>query len=222
MRITKILLLSALSTSLITPVFVPSVQAGIKKPIICIYGTKVDKACEARRARQNTGSAHIARRGGGLNPFTAIKFANSLNARGVTYVVEGQCESSCAIVWNLVKRKCWYSPNNKPPLFRQHATIEKSGKVVARVNPHSKSPAYWLKMGRLNERDPMPDTQWVEWKPGNNTKCTDRQAGLKSTDGNERDATNEFNVIGGDFVCARNENCWRRERMKSPTPSLFQ
>lgn len=126
------------------------------------------------------GGAHILNGSGGLNAFTAVEFAKSLNRRGVTAVVGHKCESSCAIIWNLVKRKCW--AGNTPPTFRQHAKIN-SGE---RVKVHSKSGRYWVKLGRRAgpiDGDPIQRDEMTEWTLPASMKCSERVMNMASTDG---------------------------------------
>jgi len=134
--------------------------------------------CWSRYGRK--GGAHILNSSGGINAFTAVQFAESLNRRGVTVVVGHRCESSCAIIWNLAKRKCW--AGNTPPTFRQHAKIN-SGE---RVKVHSKSGRYWIKLGRRAGRidgEPIQRDEWKEWTLPASMKCSERVMNMASTDG---------------------------------------
>jgi hypothetical protein len=147
--------------------------------------------CWSRYGRK--GGAHILNGSGGVNAFTAAAFANSLNRRGVTVVVGYRCNSSCAIIWNLAKRKCW--AGNTPPTFRQHAKIN-SGE---RVNVHSKSSQYWIKLGKRAGRidgDPIQQDEMTEWTLPASMKCSNRVMNMASTDGREMAAKHKRQ---GDF-----------------------
>jgi len=119
------------------------------------------------------GGAHIASATGGDNPWGAIKAARSMNRRNVVFVVNGTCQSSCWIQWNFMQKKCW--AGNKPPTFRQHARTARGRKI----NPHSKSRAYWIKAGREG-----PGQTWTEWTPPSKYRCSETVMAMRSTSGN--------------------------------------
>ena len=119
------------------------------------------------------GGAHIANATGGDNPWGAIQAARSMNRRNVVFVVNGTCQSSCWIQWNFMHKKCW--AGNTPPTFRQHARTATGRKI----NPHSRSRAYWIKAGREG-----PGRTWTEWKPSSKYRCSETVLSMRSTSGN--------------------------------------
>jgi len=119
------------------------------------------------------GGAHVANRKGGNNPSGAINAARSMNRRKVVFVVMGACQSTCWIQWNFMRKKCWVG--NEPPTFRQHATTTTGRKI----NPHSKSRAYWIKAGREG-----PGENWTEWTPPTKYRCSETVMAMRSTSGN--------------------------------------
>jgi len=112
------------------------------------------------------GGVHILKNDGGLNAFTAVMLAESMNRRGVTGVVVDRCQSSCAIIWNLLNKKCWVG--NEPTIFKQHARISTGEKV----NVYSRSGHYWIKLGGRNGRAQVPRDEWITWTAKMSQKCT--------------------------------------------------
>ncbi len=119
------------------------------------------------------GGAHIANATGGENPWGAIQAARSMNRRNVVFVVNGTCQSSCWIQWNFMDRKCW--AGSRAPTFRQHARTATGRKI----NPHSRSRAYWIKAGREG-----PGGTWTQWTPSNDYRCSETVMSMHSTSGN--------------------------------------
>jgi len=118
------------------------------------------------------GGAHIGNPYGGQNAHGAIAFAQSMNERGVTFVIGTECESSCAIIWNLMRKKCYYSTNGA--VLRQHSHL-RDGQAV---NVRSQSPDYWLKVGRIG-----PGYGWQEINVPGKYRCSESQMRLKATGG---------------------------------------
>ncbi len=173
----KIILAIIITTLLTIPASAWEYQ--FKRPWLtkCVSGANVNEACIAKYGGSKA-KAHILKRDGGINAFTAHMFAKSLNRRGVTVVAMGRCDSSCAIIWNLAKRKCYVG---EAPRFRQHAKIN----TGERVNHKSTSGMYWRKLGIKNGPDPIQTDEWTEYTVSAKYRCSNAQLAMTSTDGNE-------------------------------------
>lgn len=141
-------------------------------------------AGELRKPLYNV--AHVANPSGGDNPLGAILHAESMNARNNVLVVIDRCQSSCWIKWNMVRRKCFVG---RTPVFSQHAYTMAGTKV----NVHSRSRDYWLRMGREGS-----GSGWVEWRPGKSFRCSRRVMNMPST------------------------SSFRKSRSHGRTPSIFR
>lgn len=135
----------------------------------------------------------------GLTAFDAQYYAR-INSHKVV-VFSGTCTSSCAILWNLAKRKCAVGGSVQ---LRQHKFSANGEKI----NVHSKDVKYWLRLGRQGP----PSRQMVSWT-GKAKACPASQSS----------SSDDFNRFGiRESQCAGNPNCIRRKQRLGKPPSIFQ